>query len=171
MEKRRKFFPYARECSYEKAGHGVRKLLPFDRRKLRLFRNPTLQQQRDSFGYSPAVLAQQSFPQQTKMLVSLRVRSFIEADPDFFLPDFHGKCLKVVALIVEASAAFKIETPAVPVAGENPVPDRSACQRIAHVRTLIVGCVDAALDIEKCDAMPVLQPDRFCFARRYIFQG
>src|SRR4029453_3536431 len=104
------------------------------------------------------------------MLVSLRIRSFIEANPYFFLPDFHGKCLKIVALIVEASPAFKSETPAVPVAGENPVPDRPACQRITHVGKLIVGRVDAALDIEKRDAMPVLQPDRFCLAGRYIFQ-
>src|SRR5207249_1445663 len=84
-----------------------------------------------------------------------------EVNPDLILANVNGEGLQIVAFIIETSSALQIEAPAVPVAGENAVPDRPAGQGIAHVRALVVGRVDPAVDVEERDAAPFSEPDGF----------
>src|SRR5436309_6733181 len=121
-----------------------------------------LEQQRDRLGYGPPIFAQQPFPQQAKMCVSPFVLRISELNPDFILTNINGEGLQVGAFIIETSSALQIEAPAVPVAGENAVPDRPTGQRIAHMGTLVVGRVNSAIDVEQRDAAPFSEPDGFC---------
>ena len=123
-----------------------------------LFRHISLEQQGDRLGYRPPILAQQPFPQQAKMFVSPFVPGISELNPDLILTNVNGEGLQIIAFIIETSSALQIEAPTVPGAGENAVPDRPAGQGIAHMRTLVVGRVDPAIDIEQRDAAPFSEP-------------
>src|SRR5438093_7835387 len=93
------------------------------------------------------------------MFVSPFVLGISELNPDLILANVNGEGLQIVAFIIETSSALQIEAPAVPIAGENAVPDRPAGQGIAHMGTLVVGGVDAPIDVEQRDAAPLREPD------------
>ena len=126
-----------------------------------LFRDTPLEQQGNRLGYRPAIFAQQPLPQQAEMFVPPFVLGISELNPDFILTNVNGEGLQIIALIIETSAALQIEAPSVPVAGENAVPDRPTSQGIAHMRALVVGRVDPAIDVEQRDAAPFSEPDGF----------
>src|SRR5262245_23362549 len=113
-----------------------------------LFRDAALEKQGNRFGYGPAILAQQAFPKQTEMFLAPSILRIAGLNPDFILTNLDGECLQIVAFVIEAASAFEIEAAAVPVAGENAVANCSTRQRIAHVRTLVVGGVDPSIDVE-----------------------
>jgi hypothetical protein len=125
------------------------------------FRDIPLEQEGNRFGYSPAILAQQPFPQQAEMFVAPFVLSVSELNPDFILANVDWECLQIIAFIIKATSALEIEAAAMPVARKNAVPDRSSSQRIAHMRTLVVGCVDPAAGVEQSDAAAFSEPDSF----------
>src|SRR5262245_59861808 len=97
------------------------------------------------------------------MLVPAFILGVRELNPDFSMSDLNRKCLQIVAFAIEATAAFQIEAPAVPVAGQNTVPDSTASQRITHMRALVIGRVDPPVHVEQRDAPSIVQPDGFGF--------
>src|SRR6185503_407920 len=100
--------------------------------------------------------------------VLARVCPVFQAYPDFAVAQVHGKCLEVVAPRHETTAACEIETASMPVARDDAAAHRSAAQRISHVWALIVGGVNAPLDIEQGDAAFFIQLDRPGAARRDV---
>jgi hypothetical protein len=92
----------------------------------RLFRHLAFEEQGNRFGDRPSILTQQTFPQQPEMFVAPPVAGISELNPDLTLTDVNRKRLKIVTFIVETSSTLQIEAAAVPVAGENAVPDRPA---------------------------------------------
>src|SRR5262245_6139591 len=133
-----------------------------------LFGNAALQKQSNRLGYRPAILAQQTFRQQTQVFVSSLIMSRANLNPDFTVSNVDRKSLQVIALIFETSSTFQIEATPVPVAGQNPVTDCTTAQGITHMRAMIVCRVDSAVDVEQRDASPFSEFDRFCLACRDI---
>src|SRR5262245_39134454 len=95
------------------------------------------------------------------MLVSPFILSVAQLNPDFILTDVHGKRLKVIAFMIEASSAFQIEATTMPVTGENAMPNHTPGQGITHMGALIVGSEDPSIDVEQRDAPTRAEPDRF----------
>src|SRR5260370_12355979 len=102
------------------------------------------------------------------MFVPAFVLGVSELNPDFALTNLNGERLQVIAFIVETPAALQIETPAVPVAGENAVTDGPTGQGIAHVGALVIGRVDPAIDFEQRNAAPFSEPDGLRLTRGNI---
>src|SRR6266481_3172193 len=98
------------------------------------------------------------------MFVSSFVLPVSGLNPDFVLTNIDREGLQVVAFVIETSSALQIEAPAVPIAGQDAVPDRPAGQRIAHMGTLVVGGVDPSIDVKQRDAATISQSDSFRFA-------
>src|SRR5258706_547448 len=80
-------------------------------------------------------------------------------NPAFGLTKIDREGLQAVAFVIETSSALQIEAPAVPIAGQDAVPDRPAGQRIAHMGTLVVGGVDPSIDVKQRDAATISQSD------------
>jgi hypothetical protein len=95
------------------------------------------------------------------MIISPFVLPVRELKPDFTLANVHSEGLQIIAFLIETAAALQIEAPAMPIAGENAVPDCTAGQGIAHVGALIVAGINPAIDVEQCDAAPFADPDSF----------
>src|SRR4029450_8482718 len=102
-----------------------------------------------------------ALPQEAEMFVSPFVLRVSELNPDCTLTNVNGECLQIVTLTAETSSALEIETPAVPIAGEDAVPACSTGQGVPHVGALVVGGVDPALDIEQRDTATFSEPDGF----------
>ena len=68
-----------------------------------------------------------------------------EVDPDRAVPHLDRIGRHVVGPQVEAAAAGQVEAGVMPVAGKNPVTERAAIEREAHVRAAVVDGVDAVL--------------------------
>src|SRR6266496_3222330 len=98
------------------------------------------------------------------MFVSPFILGICELNPDLILTNVNGERLQVIAFVIETSSAVQIETPTVPVAGENGGPDPPTSQRIAHMRTLVIGRENTALDVEQRDTAPFYEPDCFRLA-------
>src|SRR5262247_2966164 len=114
-----------------------------------LFGDTALEQQSDRLGDRPPVFAQQTLLQQPQMLVPALVSGVFELHPDSILANLDGKCLQIVTFIVKTAAALEVEASAVPVTGENAVSYGAAGERIAHVGTLVVCCIDPSIDVEQ----------------------
>src|SRR5215475_523196 len=91
--------------------------------------NIASEKQSDGFGNGPAVFTQQPLPEQAQMFVAAFVLEITDIDPDITIAYINRKNLKVVTFFIEASTAFQIETPSVPVAGENAMTNGTSGQR------------------------------------------
>jgi len=95
------------------------------------------------------------------MFISSFVLRVSRLNPDFILSNVNGKGLQIVAFVIETTSALQIEAPTVPVTCENAVPDGTTSQGITHVRALVVCRIDSAINVEKSDAAPFFELDRF----------
>ena len=83
------------------------------------------------------------------MLVPPLVGGVPGLHPQFISSNVDGERLQVVAFVVEAAAAFQIETAAMPVARQDAVLHHAAGQWKPHVGTLVVGGMYPAIDVEE----------------------
>src|SRR5213079_1293503 len=60
-----------------------------------------------------------------------------QVDEDLVAAELHGKATQIVGPLVERPPRAEIEPRVVPVAGEDPVGDRPAVEREAHVRAAV----------------------------------
>ncbi len=88
-------------------------------------------------------------------LVRERVHRRRQIDVDVVALDLHREPAQVVRPLVERATGAQVEARVVPVAGEDPVGDRAAMERKAHVRTAIVDGVDLAALREQADRVAV----------------
>ncbi len=83
-----------------------------------------------------------------------------QVDVDVVAVDLHRKPAQVVGPLVERAAGAEIEASVVPVAGEDPVADRPAVKREAHVRATVVDGVDLAPVGDEADRVPAQVNDQ-----------
>ena len=69
--------------------------------------------------------------------------------------DVNGEAAQLVRPLVERAAGAEVEARVVPVAGEDPVVDRPAVQREAHVRAAVVDGVDRVSLGEQADRVAI----------------
>ena len=83
------------------------------------------------------------------MLDGIATRRHVHVD----LPvvDLDREAAQLVGPLVERAAAAEVEARVVPVAGEDPVRDRPAVEREAHVRAAIVDGVHLAAFVQQAD--------------------
>jgi hypothetical protein len=97
------------------------------------------------------------------MLVSPFVLGISELYPDFILTNIHWERLQVIAFMIEASSTFQIEATAMPVTGQNTVPDRPTGQGVTHMGALVISRIDPAINVKQCDAPPFSELDGLRF--------
>src|SRR5215831_5888124 len=105
------------------------------------------------------------------MFVSALVLEITDINPDIIIAYVDRENLKVITFLVEASAAFQIETPSVPVACEDAVTNGASDQWITHVRTLVIRGVYPAIDVEQRDRASFFQFYSFRFTGRDFAQA
>ena len=90
---------------------------------------------------------------------ALGERRVRKVDPDLAAADLHRIGAQPLAA-VEVPAAFEVELPVVPVAGQDaPLVEASLAQRIALVRAAVVAGEQATRGVEQRDLPPVLAED------------
>ena len=88
-------------------------------------------------------------------LVRERVLGRRQVDVDVVALDLDREAAQVVGELVERAAGAEVEARVVPVAGQDPVGDRAAVERKAHVRAAVVDRVDVAVLDEEADRVAV----------------
>src|SRR5260370_33825866 len=84
-------------------------------------------------------------------------------NPDFILTNLDREGLQVIAFVVETSSALQIETPTMPIAGQNALAECPAGQGIAHMGALVISGVDPSVDAKQRDAATISQPNSVPF--------
>ena len=78
-----------------------------------------------------------------------------QVDVDVVALDLDGEAAQLVGELVEGAAGAEVEARVVPVAREDPVVDRPAVQREAHVRAAVVDRVDGVSIGEQADRVAI----------------
>ena len=118
----------------------------------------------DRLRHRPAVVAEQTLPQQPQPSFAPVVRFGLDPDPYGVVADLGLEHPDVVALRVETAATGQIEAATVPVAGDDAVADQAPYQGKPHVRTLVVGGVVGAVGEEQGDRSPIGRRNGQCLA-------
>src|SRR5215813_1584620 len=105
------------------------------------------------------------------MFVATFVQEITDVDPDFPIAYIDRENLEVVTFLVETAPTLQIETPSVPVAGEDAVPNGASSQRVTHVRTLVISGVYSATHVEERNRTSFLQFYSLGFAQRDFAQA
>src|SRR5262249_32127884 len=97
------------------------------------------------------VFVQQAFFQQKEVgILALRTIA-AHIDIDGIITHLDRKRIQVIAAAGEAAAAFHVVAPSVPVTSQDSVANAAACQRIPHVRTLVIRCIEVSLVLKQRD--------------------
>ena len=93
--------------------------------------------------------------EQSLSLVAERVSRRRQVDEDVVTADFDRESAQVVRPLVERAARADVVASVVPVTRENPVGERAALEREAHVRAAVVDSVHAIVVREEADDVTV----------------
>ena len=93
-------------------------------------------------------------------LMRQRVVGRRQVDVDVVAVDLDGKPAQIVGPLVEGAAGAEIEASVVPVAGEDPVADRPAVKREAHMRATVVDGVHVTPVRDEADRVAAQMNDQ-----------
>ena len=96
---------------------------------------------------------------QPRSLVGDAVARRSQVDVDVVAVDLDREAAQLVGPLVERAARAEVEARVVPVAGEDPVRDRAAMEREAHVRAAVVDREHRAVLGEQADVVTVERDD------------
>ena len=112
-----------------------------------------------AFDRRPAVAVVETLLQQQEVGVGALRAAAGHVDEDSPVPHLHREGVEIVAAPRKAATARHVVAVPVPVAGEDASAGDPPSEGVAHVGTLVVSGVNAALDVEQGDAAPLADPD------------